>query len=363
MIQENNKITQGQLMLFLVQSQIGIGILSLPHNVHNLAKGGAWISILIAGFISQLVILLLFALCRLFPADNIYTFLPKIIGKPIGSLLSVGYIAYFLFSTGVTLAKFTNIIGKWVLPETPTWAINILMILVTVYLVKENVRIIARFFVTTSVVIIIMVILSLIGYTSINFSYLLPVTEAGWINILKASKEALFPMTGCEIMLVIYPMVQGLSSGKLKAVSIGNLITTLFYTFEVFTSLIIFSPEELPLIPEPILYMLKAFSFHIVDRIDLLFLSLWVVMVFTSMCSYLYSGVIGLGHIFHKGKHKKSLFYVAGIIFFIAIMPKNPSTIVFYDSLITASFATMIVVLPIILLSVAFFMKKREKTI
>jgi spore germination protein (amino acid permease) len=363
MIQENNKITQGQLMLFLVQSQIGIGILSLPHTVHNLAKGGAWISILIAGLISQLVILLLFALCRLFPADNIYTFLPKIIGKPIGSLLSFGYIAYFLFSTGVILAKFTNIIGKWVLPETPTWAINILMILVTMYLVKEKVRIIARFFVTTSVVIIIMVILSLIGYTSINFSYLFPVTEAGWINILKASKEALFPMTGCEIMLVIYPMVQGLSSGKLKAVSIGNLITTLFYTFEVFTSLIIFSPEELPLIPEPILYMLKAFSFHIVDRVDLLFLSLWVVMVFTSMCSYLYLGVTGLGHIFHKGEHTRSLFYVAVILFFISISPKNPSIIVFYDALITASFATMIVVLPIILLSVAFFMKKREKTI
>ncbi|MXQ54295.1 hypothetical protein [Shimazuella alba] len=51
----------------------------------------------------------------------------------------------------------------------------------------------------------------------------------------------------------------------------------------------------------------------------------------------------------------------AVILFFISISPKNPSIIVFYDALITVSFATMIVVLPIILLSVAFFMKKGRK--
>src|SRR4051812_44253866 len=101
MIKAKNKITQGQFMLFIVQTQIGIGILSLPHLVQIPAKGGAWISILIAGLISQLIILLLFAICRLFPTDNIYSFLPKIIGKPLGNLLSFCYIAYFLFSVGV----------------------------------------------------------------------------------------------------------------------------------------------------------------------------------------------------------------------------------------------------------------------
>jgi spore germination protein (amino acid permease) len=361
MIKQNSSITQGQLMFFILQAQVGVGILSLPHLVQLTAKGGAWISVLIGGFILQLIIFIHWKLCDLFPSDNIYRCLPKIVGKYTGNVLSFFYIVYFLITAGMILIRLLDIIHKWMLQETPKWAVLLLILLVATYLVKENLRIITRFFVITSFIIGVMVILSMIGYIDVDFTYIFPITEAGWINILKAVKNATPSMLGFEIILVLYPLVEGKSSGKLRAVSIANLLTTSFYTFEVFTSLVIFSPAELPLVPEPILYMLKAFSFHIVDRVDLLFLALWFVITFTSLVAYLYASIAGLGEFFHKGQHNKALPYVTFILFLLVFIPDDPFTIKIYDQILFVFFTTMIIVVPILLLLIGLIRKKRKE--
>lgn len=359
MIPEKSKITQGQFMFFVIQSQVGVGILSLPHTLQASAKGGGWISSLLAGLAVQIIILLLWALCKLYPSDTIYGFLPKIIGKYIGNLLCFGYIGYFLLSAGTVLAKFTDVVERWVLLETPRWALLLLGLLTCMYLVKENLRVIARLFVISSMMIVVMVVFSLSGYANANFSYIFPVTEAGWAEIVKTANKALFPLVGYEVILVIYPFVEGNSGGKLKAASLGNLVITLFYTFEVFSSLVIFSPAVMPAVSEPLLYMLKGFSFQVIQRIDLIFLSLWVFIVTNAMASWIYMGAFGLGRFFHRGEHKKALPYVLLILFFLAMLAQDPSISDFYDRMISISHYTFVVGLPLLLLCISYLIGRR----
>ncbi|MCZ8510931.1 endospore germination permease [Paenibacillus filicis] len=360
MIPDKSKITQGQLMFFVVQSQVGVGILSLPHKMQAITKGGGWISTLIAGLAVQVIILILWGLCRRFPSDTIYSFLPKIVGNLLGNLLGLVYIGYFLFSAGTVLALFADVVGKWVLQSTPRWALLILTLLTCMYLVKENLRVIARLFVISSLTIIVMVLLSLMGYVKMNISYIFPITEAGWGNIVKAANEALFPLVGYEVLLVIYPFVEGKSGGKLKAASLGNMLIALFYTFEVFTSLIIFSPAIMPAISEPLLYMLKGFSFQIIQRIDLIFLSLWVFIVSTSIVAWLYMATTGLGRFFHRGEHKRAVPYAAIIVFILAMIAQDPSVTDLYDRMIKISHYTLVVGLPLILLIFSYLTRKRS---
>ncbi len=54
-----SKISLVQFTFFVIQCQIGVGILSLPNRLHPIAKGGGWISALIAGLAIQLIILLM----------------------------------------------------------------------------------------------------------------------------------------------------------------------------------------------------------------------------------------------------------------------------------------------------------------
>ncbi|NOU74771.1 GerAB/ArcD/ProY family transporter [Paenibacillus sp. LMG 31458] len=359
MIPEKSRITQGQFMFFVIQSQVGVGILSLPHKMQAIAKGGGWISTLIAGLAVQVIILILWALCRRYPSDTIYGFLPKIAGNILGNLLGLVYIGYFLLSGGMVLALFADVVGKWVLQSTPRWALLILTLLTCMYLVKENLRVIARLFVISSLTIIVMVLLSMFGYSNVNFSYIFPITEAGWGKIIAAANEALFPMVGYEVILVIYPFVEGKSGGKLKAASLGNMVITLFYTFEVFTSLIIFSPAVMPSVQEPLLYMLRGFSFQIIQRIDLIFLSLWIFVVSTAIVSWLFMATIGLGNLFHRGEHKKAVPYAAIILFILAMIAQNPSITDFYDRMNKISHYTLVVGLPLILLIFSYLNRRR----
>ncbi|WP_244209351.1 GerAB/ArcD/ProY family transporter [Paenibacillus ferrarius] len=360
MIPEKSRITQRQLMFFVIQSQVGVGILSLPHNMQAIAKGGGWISTLIAGLGVQVIILILWALCRRFPSDTIFSFLPKIAGKLIGNLLGLVYIGYFLFSAGKVLTLFADVIGKWVLQSTPRWALLILTLLTCIYLVKENIRVIARLFVISSLTIIVMVLLSLMGYVNMNIDYIFPIMESGWGKIFEAANEALFPLIGYEVILVIYPFVEGTNGEKLKAASLGNLVITLFYSFEVFTSLVIFSPSVMPAIEEPLLYMLKGFSFQLIQRIDLIFLSLWVFIASTAIVSWLFMATTGLGRLFHGGEHKKAVPYAAIIIFILAMIAQDPSITALIDRIIRMSHYVLVIGLPLILLIFSYFTRTRR---
>ncbi|SFI72682.1 spore germination protein (amino acid permease) [Thermoflavimicrobium dichotomicum] len=360
MIKEKSRITQGQLMFLILQIQVGVGILSLPYRVQAVAKGGGWISTLIAGIVAQVLILILWAICRRYPSDTLFTFLPKIAGKFFGKLLGFGYIFHFLFIAGIILILFTDIVGKWILMDTPRWALLLLMIATGVYLAKESIRVIARLFVSVSFFIIVMVLLTMAGYTNVNFTYLFPITEAGWPNILKGSSEVLISLVGFEVLLVAYPYVEGNSAGKLKAASLANMLTTLFYAFEVFTCLIIFSPAEFPLISEPLMYMLRSFSIQIVERIDLFFLSIWVIIVATSFVGYLYLASTGLGYFFHRGEHKKAVYYAAFVCFILAMIPQDQKTVELMNQIATISAYTFAAGIPFILLVIAYFSRKRR---
>ncbi|WP_082406748.1 GerAB/ArcD/ProY family transporter [Bacillus sp. JCM 19041] len=69
---------------------------------------------------------------------------------------------------------------------------------------------------------------------------------------------------------------------------------TLIYVMVVLTSFITFSHGEMKLLPEPFLYMIKSFSLTIIERIDLIFLSLWSIIVITTYVIFIYCSTIGI---------------------------------------------------------------------
>ncbi|BBP92756.1 hypothetical protein BsIDN1_63740 [Bacillus safensis] len=49
-----------------------------------------------------------------------------------------------------------------------------------------------------------------------------------------------------------------------------------------------FSPAELDVIPNPVLYLLKTITFGVIERTDLIFLSFWVFVILATLSNYLY---------------------------------------------------------------------------
>jgi spore germination protein (amino acid permease) len=361
MIKESSRITQGQLFFSIIQSQVGIGILSLPHDVQAVAKGGAWISVLIGGAVIQLTILIMWALCRRFPNLTLYEFLPKIFGKWIGGFFNFAYITYHILIAMLVLVLFENLISKWIFPLTPRWALLSLLVLSSVYLVIESLRTITRFYVLATVLVVLIVLIALNAFTVANFTYIFPITEAGWGKIFLGSKKAIVSLLGFESLLVVYPFVEGKADGKLKAASAANAFTTLLYTFLVFTVLVVFSPIEITMIPEPVPYMLKALSYRMVERLDLIFLSIWTVIVATTFMNYLFLASNGFGHYFHRGNHRRAVYYTAIISFILALIPQTPDDIELLSQIVSWASFVFTFTLPVLFLLISLIFRKREK--
>ncbi|OPA79211.1 spore gernimation protein [Paenibacillus selenitireducens] len=361
MINVRDQITPGQLAFLVVQTQIGVGLLMLPSQVHTAAQGDAWISVLIAGLLVQFFIVVLWCLGRRFPSLTLYDYLPALLGRYIGKLVHLVYAAYFILVSSYIIINFAKTIRDWVLIETPQWIVIGMMTSVCIYLVRESLRTIARFFVLVFFCNIALIIIVSCAYLHVNFLYILPVGQAGIWKITKGVHETMAALAGYEILLICYPFVKGGSVAKIKAVVFANIFSTLLYAFAVFTSLIVFSPQELKLLPQPLLYMVKALGFKLFERLDLYFLSLWMVVATTSAIGYFFMASKGVANLFRQqSNHRKAVPYTAALVFIIALIIQDPLLIDTIGKILSITGYVFIIGIPFVLLMISVLFNIHE---
>lgn len=356
-----NSISVGQLAIFVLQTQIGIGILSLPYAVFKVAGSDGWMSVLIGGLFVQVMIVVIWVLCNRFPGSTLFEFIPKILGGLVGTILSLAYIFYFIAMGSLILILYGHIVKLWTFPNTPSWIIFASIVFSAIYLVKENLRIIARYHMLVSFSFIILIFLSLGIFRYLNVLYIMPLGGSGVLSIIKGSKEALLSTLGFELLLLLYPLTQGKNIQRVKAVSLANLGVTIFYTFITITTFMFFSPEEMKIVPEPVLYVLKALEFTVLERLDLFFLSVWILAVTTSFMSYLYIASYGITKILRMKHHKKVVPVVGAICFCIALIPGDNLLIIeTWSKIIINSGLIFSVLIPILLLLLAILFRIKD---
>ncbi|MEH7334429.1 GerAB/ArcD/ProY family transporter, partial [Neobacillus drentensis] len=145
---ENKKesISSFQMFFFVVLATIGEGILSFPNLIYKDARQASWISILITGFIALFLGLTYVYLHRRFPQKTIYEICMIVFGKWLGRFIIVGYLIYFFLICMNINRIYMETIRNWILTSTPPSVILLLMLMLGMYLGKENLRIITRFF-------------------------------------------------------------------------------------------------------------------------------------------------------------------------------------------------------------------------
>ncbi|WP_019419935.1 GerAB/ArcD/ProY family transporter [Paenibacillus sp. OSY-SE] len=359
MFARKDNITIQQMVYIVIQAQIGVGILSLPYNVAKYADHDSWISTLIAGVLMIGVILIMWMLCNQYPCLVMYDIFKKTSGEFLGKTLIVCYAVYFMLQGSYILARYGHIVGSWVLERTPHWIIISLMVAVSAYIVKDTLQSLARFYVLVTPLLIILLFLSTYSLKDANFLYILPIGSAGALNIFKGSKEAIFSMLGFDFIFFIFPFVNGSSKQKLKAVIMAHIFVTLFYTYLVFISLVYFmSPADINLTPEPFIYMIKAYSFHVIERMDLFFISIWIISVATSFMYLLLLSSKGLANLFRL-EHTRFLPLICVITLIVSIWFMHIDKLNVINKYLTACHYVFQLFIPALLLAVSFITKRR----
>ncbi|WP_044336707.1 GerAB/ArcD/ProY family transporter [Rossellomorea aquimaris] len=363
-MKNQTNLTFIQLTFFIIQTQIGVGVLGMPFSVFSVSKGDAWISVLLAGIVVQLLITTLWVLGRRFPAKSLFQYSIQLVGKAGGTCINMSYVFYGMLVTSLILMYSTAIIKTWVLTLTPKWIIMFLLMGTAVYLGRELLSDICNVYVMVSGLIFFLILISvvvLIVYP-VDWRYLLPIGHSGAINIFKGIKEAYFSMLGFELLLFLFPYFQHNGERSvLFSASMANLFVTLTYTFLTIVSLITFSPEELVIVPQPVLYYVKSLYLQVVERIDLVFVSLWVVSVITSLTSYLFLSTEGIAHTFKRIKRSVITISIGSLSFIIALFPNKEAEMELYNKWVINTSYLFILVIPLLLLSISFVFKKKER--
>lgn len=358
MIQNMTSITKFQLFFFIIQSQLGIGLLSLPNDVQASAKGDGWISIIVAGAVVQIVITIYLFLMKRFPNNTYPEITQKVLGRVLGKVCNVLIWLYFILTGSLALKLFILCVNLWLLPLTPLGILSLIIVLSSIYLTVSDLTIIARFFVLASFLIFLLIILSLLTFNlPKEFQYVLPIGSSGLKNILLGSNKSIISMLGFEGLLMVFPFILNREKGVYKTISFANLSVTFINTYFLFLCLISFSPPQLKQIRDPVLFLFEALSFDMVDRIDLIFLSVWMVPMTTSVIAYLYFSVKSISK---KRSFKKAIWLNGLLIYFISIFPMDEKKLALFSKYVTYLSYAAVFALPFILLCLSMVINKVE---
>lgn len=314
-----------QFFFCIIQTQIGIAVISLPYAIFQHARTDSWISVILAGICVQSCILIMWFLAKRFPKDTIFEITKIVFGIRLEQLVAIAYVIYCIVIISTILSLFSNIIQLWLLPNTPAWIPKLLLLCISVYVAKDNIKIIARFLVLTSIFLFFFLFIAMYALKYAKFFYILPVGKEGIVSILKGVHEGFLSFLGFEIIMILFPYIQTNATTKLRIASTANIFTTFFYTILTLMCLVFFSPKEMKIIPQPILYLIKSFEFMIVERPDILFTSIWIILVSSTIMAYLYGASLGLQHMYEKYKRKTFVYGVSFISFIITLIFNTPA--------------------------------------
>ena len=356
-------LTNVQIFFLIVQTQVGFGILSLPNTLQRTSKGDGWMSVLFAGLVIQLFLVMIWLLLKRFPHfiySDITTFL---LGKPMGTLVNLVSYLYFILAASFILLQFSTVIKEHLLLNTPYWLTGLIMVLTCTYLAVSEIRIIARFFVLISVLIVFKFLFSFFSFSlPMNLHHILPLGSSGFKEIALGGKDCLLTILGFEVILFLYPLASKKGTTFLKVITWANVLVTGLTMYFVILSILIFSQPALKEIRYPVIYFLRPLHFQMIDRLDLLFVSIWIVPMAVSIVVYIYMGSKSIT--FFKGKPHKLVLMNSTLVFILFLISKKDlDSQKLYSTIVEYLSYAVVIIIPCLLLLISYLFKKHGKEI
>lgn len=363
MNKDSHSISSFQLFFFVVKAQLGVGVITLPASVYLFAKQSAWISVLLSGIISVTLVLMYSILFKRFNGMNVLDICSLVLGKWIGKFCAVGYLIYFLYISFLVDYSFTATMRRWILLKTPHWILLLIIMLFGIYYGKEKLQNITRFSQLAFWIVLLLFFFSMGAYKNVDWDYLFPIQDVKVTGVLNGVKAASLSFVGFESILIIFPMVNAPFKKKIKTTILSITFVTLVFLYMTVLCTIYFSPTEFNKIIEPTLFLLKTVTlFGIIERLDLIFLSIWVLMIVATYVIYLHLANSIIGQLQKEKKKEINLnFLLNFVVFLIAVfVPEIKETAELLFNILSYISALFVMIIPLFFLLFSLISKRSE---
>jgi spore germination protein (amino acid permease) len=302
------------MLVFIIHSiQAGVGLAGLPRVVYMEAKHDAWISVLLAGVITSIVLVVIVKMLSQYDSADLYGIHVDIFGKWAGNSLNFIYMIYMSSAFFIIFMNYVEIVQVWIFPTLPTWQISLVLILLAIYAVYGGIRVVVGVAFLSVIGTFWLAIVILIPLQYADFTHIFPIMNVSIKQLLKGAHSTSLSMMGFEIIMFVYPFVKE-KHKTLLYVQMGNLITTILFTVSTFISIVFFASNSLEKTIWPVLSMFKIVRLPNLERFEFIAVSFWMLIILPNMCFYLWAASKGFSRVLGR-KQKWGIWIIAIITF------------------------------------------------
>lgn len=366
-------ISPSQSTAIIASTLIGVGILTLPRSASEAAHEMGWLTTLLGGMIILPIMWVITKLTMRFPKMTVVRYTAELLGieksRRLGAILSfpilLVYLAVWFLLTASAVRTFGNVITNAVLRETPVEAIIVTLLVAVIFLIFVEVEVLARFNeVVLPLILIPMILIVLLSFQNTDITNVFPLFAISFTDFLSSLKATIFSFTGFTVMLVFMAFAQKKRnvSANLTGIAIPNFI----YTMIVFSTIAVFGYEELQHLMWPTLELVKTTDIPglILERVESLFLGIWVIAVYTTVGNFYYAVCFSIAQMFSFKKQDQARKWIGvlliPLLYWIALLPDNVNQLFNLRNLLSY-FSLVAFIIPFILYLIALIRKKGKE--
>ena len=354
----NNQLTQNQYNSLIINSFVGIGILSLAYETSKVAKQDAWISVLISGVIPLLI---LFNSSYLHKKHGNMTFtnsLINIYGKFLGNVVIILFILNSILVQFITLSTYVEIVKYTIVDFLPNWLIAVSVILTTILTSYNGISGLGRFTEINTPFILIIFFIPLIYITKGSFSNISPIAT-NMINILYATPNAMLAYQGGENAYFFQPYIS--KEKELFLENIKCLLLLMFiYTVVVFVTIYYLGYELTSKYKYSLLFLVKLVELPILSDLRSTFLLIWSSSILITLAINHYTFSNMLENIFTLNRKRTYIInYIIIISLYLTSESNRAITMFIYDTLFPIVFFSILFIST--LSTIILIFKKEDK--
>lgn len=316
-----NEITFMQYILLNFGMVVSIGFLSLPRVLAEKAGTAGWIALIFVWVLSIVASLIVIQVMKRYPDGTLLDLLSVYLGKWAGKAGAVLFALYLLYY-GYTGLIYTILITKqYLLQQTPAYIVMLLLLIPTYVIVRNGPRILGRYVELVILLSLWIPLVYLLPLKDAHWLRLFPVLKEGWKPVFGALPSTLYYHIGFSTTFILYPFLKNKRMAS-AGIVISYTLTMLMYVFITVICFVYFSPDEIISYNEPTINVLKAIEFKIISRIEVLFLSFYLLIFSLSWIPTMYMSVFCTTWLIGKQDHRNHLrllwlFIAVGTYFFM----------------------------------------------
>lgn len=318
-------LTSRQLLVLLLVVILNMDNFTVPRRVAQLAGRDGWLSLILAGIWVIVVAVAVVYVASMFPDRSPNEWIPQLFGNWGGKLFIVVYILYFLLLSAWILRIFSAVMRVYLLPRTPSEVIVIALLFSMLYLIGHGINPMARvtqiFFLFT----VIPSILLMAGFkNNVQFGELLPVMADGFLPVAQGILPALTAYAGWGIAIYL---VQFMDTPKeaMRAMAIAVAALGLIFTWTFVATITNFGPVEVQYLLYPVVELVREMEGirGFIEKLDLLFLSAWIIGVFVAVAFTYYISILAACQLIGFRDRHPLAFCGLPVVYFLVLLPSG----------------------------------------